>query len=58
MITAGNVKAMADALIQCSSDMDLLKKMSVCNIRKMKEEFSMKIMHEKLADDYRQVMER
>lgn len=56
IIAAGDVDALANALIQCCSDIEMLKKMSAYNIKKIEAEFSMKTMHEKLADYYRQVM--
>jgi glycosyltransferase involved in cell wall biosynthesis len=56
LITPGDVKALAEALLKCSSDINTLRCMSVLNIRRIENEFSMKIMHEKLLAYYSRLL--
>lgn len=56
LIQAGDVQALADAIVKCSTSATMLEKMSRANIKKIDEEFSMKRMHKKLLSYYKQVM--
>lgn len=56
LITAGDVQQLADALIKCSKDLNMLKAMSKANTKKINDEFSIKIMHQKLEEYYGAVM--
>ena len=53
LITAGDVDALADALVVCSIDTELVKTMSYNNIIKIENNYSMNCMHNKLANYYR-----
>jgi len=52
LIQPGDVDALADALVKHARDPQLLKTMSACNARKIREDYSMKAMHRKLAALY------
>lgn len=52
-----DVEALAQAIVKCSLDPVMLGSMSENNIRKIKEQYSMKKMHEKLAEYYDKCME-
>lgn len=58
LMTAGDVKSLADALVRCSADIELIASMSQNNIKKIDEEFSTRIMHEKLLSYYHEVIAR
>lgn len=55
LIQPGDVKALANALVVCSTDTSLISEMSKNNIKKIDEKFSMKLMHKKLARYYETV---
>lgn len=42
----------AEAILKCSQDLDMLKQMSANNVDKIKKQYSMRVMHEKLAQYY------
>ena len=52
LINAGEVKSLSDAIIKCSQEVDMINRMSECNIKKINDKFSMKKMHEKLDGYY------
>ncbi len=52
LIEAGDVNALAEALIKCSADADMLNKMSGKNMEKIHTQYSMEIMHRKLISYY------
>lgn len=52
LINSGDVHALSDALIKCSTCIDMLQKMSKNNIIKINSQFSMKVMHQKLSEYY------
>lgn len=56
LIDAGNVNALADALIKCSTDLKMVTDMGSQNIVKVQNKFSMTVMHKLLADYYSQVL--
>ena len=58
LIEAGDVNALADALIKCSNDVAMVEKMKVNNIEKIEKEFSVRKMHEILAGYYEEVLNR
>lgn len=54
LVKPGDISGLAQALLRCSSDLDLLKDMSCRNMEKAERIFDVGIMHERLADYYRQ----
>lgn len=56
LIEAGDVNALAEALIKCSTDVQMLENMKKNNIEKIKEEYSVRKMHETLAGYYDEVL--
>lgn len=56
LIQLGDVQALADALVKCSTNLKMLEDMSQKNINKIYEQFSMKSMHLKLMSYYKQVI--
>lgn len=56
LLETGDVTALASALVKCSTDIDMLRSMSKKNIKKIDNEFSMKIMHQKLKEIYADIM--
>lgn len=57
LISPGDIPALADALLRCSSSPGLLINMSEHNRKKVEREFSIRQMHQQLAMYYRQTME-
>lgn len=58
LVEPGDVPALADALLRCSGDLNLLEAMSRNNREKAKQEFGVRRMHKKLAEYYRQAAEQ
>ena len=56
LIEAGDVTALAQAIVRCSTDVQMLESMKDNNIAKIKEEFSVRKMHEILAGYYNEVL--
>lgn len=56
LIQPGDVQALADALVKCSTNLKMLEDMSQKNINKIYEQFSMKSMHLKLMSYYKQLI--
>lgn len=52
LVKPGDVEALADAIVKCSSNLDLLEYYSKNNIKKIKEQFSIETMHRKLLEFY------
>ena len=52
IINPGDINALANAMIQCIEKTDMLSEMSLNNVKKIDEQFSMRKMHEGLADCY------
>lgn len=52
LIKPGDIESLVAAMIKCSNDIDMLNSMSKNNIKKIKEEFSMQVMHDKLSSWY------
>lgn len=57
LVEPGDVPGLAEALLQCSRSVENLKRMSEKNREKAEQIFSIRRMHENLAEYYRQVME-
>ena len=57
LVKPGDVEALAEGLLCCSSDVARLKAMSRNNKQKAENNYSTRRMHEQLAEYYRQVME-
>lgn len=55
LVKAGDIRALSEALLKCSTDIDMIKEMSKNNINIIDKEFSMKKMHMKL-DEYYQLV--
>lgn len=45
LVEAGDVQALSEALVECSQDLETIKKMSIANIAKIQNQFSMGVMH-------------
>ena len=58
LVAPGDVNALADALLRCAQDENMLRRMSAANREKMDQTFSMRKMHERLADYYEEAMDR
>lgn len=56
LITPGDIRALADAMVRCATDLDALQRMSQHNMEKIDTAFSMRLMHEKLSGYYKAVM--
>lgn len=52
LIRPGDIYSLAESLIKCSSDTDMIRHMSVANVKKIDEQFSMRRMHEVLQGYY------
>ena len=52
LIDAGDVNALADALVKCSTDLEMITDMGLQNYIKIREEYSMTVMHDKLSEYY------
>ena len=52
LVNPGDVEALAMSIIKASSDSNYLNKISFANIRKIKDSYSMTVMHYKLAQLY------
>ena len=55
LIQPGDVHALAKALVKCSSDVEMIRQMSVANMEKISQEFSVKKMHDVLSQYYESV---
>ena len=55
LVEPGDVQALAQALIECSQNLQFMNSISKNNIKKIDSEFSMKVMHQKLAQYYEAV---
>lgn len=56
LISPKDVEALANAILCVCSDTKMMKKMSENNIKKIRENFDVKVMHQKIADIYEKVM--
>lgn len=52
LVDAGDVNALADALVKCSTDIEMISNMGLQNSAKIQAEYGMTVMHEKLAEYY------
>lgn len=55
LLTPGDISSLANALIACCRNADMIKKMSEANIVKIEEKYSSTIMHNKLVELYQKV---
>lgn len=55
LIEPGDINALAEALVRCATDLNLIAAMGRANKKKIDSDFSMIVMHEKLAKYYTQV---
>lgn len=55
LVEPGDVSALAQGLLRCSSDVEMLRSMSQKNRERAENVFSIRRMHEQLAEYYRQV---
>lgn len=56
LIEAGDINALAEAMIRCSTDGQKLEEISRNNVKKIQDQFSMEIMHKKLEKIYESVL--
>ncbi len=52
LIEPGDIDALAQALLRCAADGEMLRQMSEANQKKIDQEFSMQTMHQRLAGYY------
>ena len=57
LVEPGDVSALAEALLRCSRDTKMLASMSERNQERARQMFSVRRMHERLAEYYRQALE-
>ena len=53
LIQPGDVQALADALVECATNTERIKKMSLCNMKKIEQQYSICNMQQKLSTCYR-----
>lgn len=58
LVSPGDKAALAKAMLACSSDLTMLEGMSQANMKKAEEGYSIRRMHELLAEYYRQMVDR
>lgn len=56
LVKPGNVQALSKALIECAQNLEKIKRMSECNIDKVKKQFSVDVMHDQLSKYYKSVL--
>lgn len=56
LLDPGDIGALADALIRCSTDLSFVKRMSAANLQKAREQFDIRSTHKKLAKYYRNIV--
>lgn len=56
LVEPGNVHSLAEALLKCSENLEILEDMSENNKKKAADTFSIERMHEQLAEYYRHMM--
>lgn len=56
LVEPGDIQALAEALLRCSGDVEMLERMSRENLEKAEEVFSIRRMHQQLAEYYMQAM--
>ena len=57
LVKPGDIPSLAEAMLRCCSNTRLLKNMSQKNLKKADQIFSVRQMHQRLAEYYRKVME-
>lgn len=56
LIKPGDIEALANALLRCATDIDMLNSMQKHNLKLARDAFDMKIMHERLKNYYYKVI--
>lgn len=56
LVEAGDVQALAEALVECAQNLDRITKMSDVNMDKIKKQFSVGVMHDQLSKYYSSVL--
>lgn len=56
LVEPGDISSLAEAMLRCSSNIEQLKNMSQKNLEKAEKMFSVRQMHQRLAEYYRQIM--
>lgn len=56
LVKPGNVQALSEALIECAQKLEKIKRMSECNMDKVKKQFSVDVMHGQLSKYYKSVL--
>ncbi len=56
LVEPGDIHSLADALVRCSADTDMLERMSQGNRQKMEESYSLERMHKLLMSYYEEAM--
>lgn len=56
LVAPGDVNALADALVQCAQNPNMLRQMATANRKKIDQAFSMQKMHERLTEYYEQAL--
>lgn len=57
LVAPGDVHALANALIQCSKDLKMMRKMSIANVQLVEQHYSINTMHKKLSNIYKSIGE-
>lgn len=52
LVEPGDVQALSKALIECALNLEKIKRVSECNIDKVKKQFSVDVMHDQLSKYY------
>lgn len=58
LVAPGDVEGLAAAMLKCSGDVSLLQRMSGNNLRRAKEVFDVRRMHEKLGMYYKEAVNK
>ncbi|MGN1016743.1 MAG: glycosyltransferase family 4 protein [Faecousia sp.] len=56
LVEAGDVQALSEALVVCAQNLDRVKEMSKANMDKIQKQFSVRVMHDQLAQYYSSVL--
>lgn len=56
LVEAGDVQALSKALIECAQNLEKIKRMSESNVDKIKNQFSVGVMHDQLSKYYNSVL--
>lgn len=56
LVEAGDVQALSEALVVCAQNLDRVKEMSKANMDKIQKQFSVRVMHDQIAQYYSSVL--